>query len=117
MKNITHFLALRTMQSFRHEKQFGIIVLFVLFFIARPLKAGEYNGTCSFNDKNMPCKVISNPFTMTMKWSDGVTEIYAHQGNGVFTDARGGTWISDPSASESILIRHSNGNRIGFNEW
>ena len=77
-------------------------------------QAAEYKGTCYFNDKSMSCRVIQNPFTKTMIWSDGVTESYSHQGNGTFVDERGGIWKTDPSNPN--FMEHSNGNRIGFYE-
>ena len=33
---------------------------------------------------------VSQNLTLTMRWADGVTETYVHQGDGVFTDKRGG---------------------------
>ena len=65
-------------------------------------KWAEYKGTCYFNSRGMPCSVSHNPFTLTMHWSDGVTETYSHQGD-VFlqvTDLRGGKKViyAEPSA-------------------
>ena len=78
--------------------------------------AAEHKGTCYFNSKGMPCSVSQNPFTLTMRWSDGVTETYSHQGDGVFIDARGGVWRSHPDATPGILLQHKNGNSVGFIE-
>ena len=79
-------------------------------------KAAEYRGTCYFNSKGMPCSVSQNPFTLTMRWADGVIETYSHQGNGLFIDERGGVWTSHPDATQGILLQHKNGNSIGFVE-
>ena len=92
----------------------SISVFIFGFTSANFAQAAEYKGTCYFNKKSMPCRVIQNPFTKTMIWSDGVTESYSHQGNGIFIDARGGVWQTDPSNPN--FMEHSNGNRIGFNE-
>lgn len=81
-----------------------------------PVHAGEYQGTCFFNAKKMPCSVSQNPYTMTMRWADGVTEAYSHQGNGVFIDERGGVWQSNLNAPRGIWLEHANGNSIGFVE-
>ena len=91
-------------------------VFVLVFLLAAPLKAAEYKGTCYFNAKKMPCSVSQNPFTLTMRWADGVTETYSHQGNGIFIDARGGIWTSNQNATQGIFLEHKNGNRIGFIE-
>ena len=80
------------------------------------VKAADYKGTCYFNSKGMPCSVSQNPFTLTMRWSDGITETYSHQGKGLFIDGRGGVWRSHPGATWGILLRHKNGNSVGFIE-
>ena len=46
---------------------------------------------------------------MTMRWADGVTETYSHQGNGVFIDERGGVWQSNLNAAKGIWLEHANG--------
>ncbi len=51
-----------------------------------------------------------------MRWADGVTETYVHQGNGIFTDKRGGIWTSNPNVKDGILLNHKNGNQVGFVE-
>jgi hypothetical protein len=79
-------------------------------------QATEYKGTCHFNSLKMPCSVSQNPFTLTMRWADGVTETYVHQGNGIFTDKRGGIWTSNPNVKDGILLNHKNGNQVGFVE-
>ena len=82
--------------------------------IHRP--SAEYKGTCSFNSLTMPCLVSQNPFTLTMRWADGVTETYVHQGNGVFTDKNGGIWTSSTHNNDGILLKQKNGNSISFTE-
>ena len=88
----------------------------VVLSLLSTAKAAEYKGTCYFNSKGMPCSVSHNPFTLTMHWSDGVTETYSHQGDGVFIDARGGVWKSHPDAKWGLLLQHKNGNSVGFIE-
>lgn len=51
-----------------------------------------------------------------MRWADGVTETYVHQGNGIFTDKRGGIWTSNPNVKDGIFLIHKNGNQVGFVE-
>lgn len=82
--------------------------------LASTAQAAEYKGTCSFNSLTMPCLVSQNPFTLTMRWADGVTETYVHQGNGVFTDKNGGIWTSSTHNNDGILLKHKNGNAISF---
>lgn len=84
--------------------------------LASTAQAAEYKGTCSFNSLTMPCLVSQNPFTLTMRWADGVTETYVHQGNGVFTDKNGGIWTSSTHNKDGILLKHKNGNSISFTE-
>lgn len=84
--------------------------------LASTAQAAEYKGTCSFNSLTMPCLVSQNPFTLTMRWADGVTETYVHQGNGVFTDKNGGIWTSSTHNNDGILLKHKNGNSISFTE-
>jgi len=79
-----------------------------------PASAGEYRGTCYFNSKSMPCTVSQNPFVMTMRWADGVTETYSHKSNGVFVDKRGGIWRPATNVSKGEFWEHKNGNTIGF---
>ena len=79
-------------------------------------QAAEYNGTCYFNSLKMACSVSQNPFTLTMRWADGLTETYVHHGDGVFTDKRGGIWTSDTNVQDGIFLKHKNGNQIGFVE-
>ena len=79
-------------------------------------QAAEYKGTCYFNSLKMPCSVSQNPFTLTMRWADGVTETYVHQGNGIFTDKRGGVWKSNTNVKDGIFLNHNNGNQVGFVE-
>lgn len=84
--------------------------------LASTAQAAEYKGTCSFNSLTMPCLVSQNPFTLTMRWADGVTETYVHQGNGVFIDKNGGIWTSSTHNNDGILLKHKNGNSISFIE-
>ena len=70
-------------------------------------------GLCSFNSKSMPCTVMQADNQMTMIWSDGVTETYSNQGNGLFIDIRGGKWMNTGGGSD-LLLEHKNGNRISF---
>ena len=91
-------------------------VFTIVLSLSASAMAAEYKGTCYFNTKRMPCSVSQNPFTLTMRWSDGVTETYSHQGNGVFIDARGGIWKNHPDATQGILLQHKNGNSVGFIE-
>ena len=51
-----------------------------------------------------------------MRWADGVTETYVHQGNGIFTDKRGGVWKSNTNVKDGIFLNHNNGNQVGFVE-
>ena len=50
---------------------------------------------------------------MTMIWSDGVTETYSNQGNGLFVDIRGGKWMNTGRGA-NLLLEHKNGNKISF---
>ena len=79
-------------------------------------QAAEYKGTCYFNSQKMPCFVNQNAFVLNMNWADGVVESYVHQGNGVYSDKRGGIWTSNPNVRDGILLEHKNGNRVGFVE-
>ena len=95
----------------------------VLFAVALPLvssaKAAEYRGTCYFNSVKMPCSVSQNPFTLTMRWADGVTETYIRQGSGeniYYTDKRGGIWRPNLNVKHGLFLNHKNGNSIGFVE-
>ena len=91
----------------------------VVLPLASAAKAAEYIGTCYFNSVNMPCSVSQNAFTLTMRWSDGVTETYARHGNGkniYYTDKRGGIWRPNPNVPYGIWLEHKNGNSVGFVE-
>ena len=81
------------------------------------VSAREYRGTCYFNSTSMTCTVNQNPFVMTMRWADGVTEVYSHKGNGVFVDKRGGIWRPDSTLRKGQFWKHQNGNQIGFVEY
>lgn len=70
-------------------------------------------GACTFNQKTMACTVMRTKDRMTMIWSDGVTETYSDQGNGIFIDIRGGKWINKARGS-NLLLEHKNGNTITF---
>ena len=70
-------------------------------------------GACSFNEKTMACTVMRTNDRMTMIWSDGVTETYSDQGDGIFIDIRGGKWINKARGS-NLLLEHKNGNTITF---
>ena len=102
--------------TFRHRAFLPTAVFAAVLSLSTTAQAAEYQGTCYFNSKGMPCSVSQNPFTLTMRWSDGVTETYSHQGNGVFVDERGGIWKSHPDATKGILLLHTNGNSVGFIE-
>ena len=82
-------------------------------------QAAEYRGTCYFNSQKMPCSVSQNPFTLTMRWADGVTEMYVRHGSGnsiYYTDERGGIWTPNLNATHGIFLEHKNGNTVGFIE-
>ena len=70
-------------------------------------------GACTFNEKTMACTVMRTKDRMTMIWSDGVTETYSDQGDGIFIDIRGGKWINKARGS-NLLLEHKNGNTITF---
>ena len=70
-------------------------------------------GLCSFNNKSMPCTVMQADNQMTMIWSDGVTETYSNQGNGLFIDIPGGKWLNIGRGA-NLLLEHKNGNKITF---
>lgn len=70
-------------------------------------------GACTFNEKTMACTVMRTEDRMTMIWSDGVTETYSDQGDGIFVDIRGGKWINKARGS-NLLLEHNNGNTITF---
>lgn len=94
-------------------------VLSVVMPLAPSVKAAEYKGTCYFNSVNMPCSVSQNPYTLTMRWADGVTETYVRHDNGeniYYTDKRGGVWRPNPNVNHGLFLKHENGNSIGFVE-
>ena len=99
-----------------HELHFEKFLLAIITLISTTLastaQAAEYKGTCSFNSITMPCSVSQNPFTLTMRWADDVTETYVHQGNGVLTDKNGGIWASSIHNNDGIFLKHKNGNSI-----
>lgn len=81
----------------------------------QPQKDGTeiHKGACTFNEKTMACTVMRTKDRMTMIWSDGVTETYSDQGNGLFIDIRGGKWTNKGRGS-NLLLEHKNGNTIKF---
>ena len=70
-------------------------------------------GACTFNDNTMACTVMRTKNQMIMIWSDGVTETYSDQGDGIFVDVRGGRW-TDKARGANLLLEHKNGNTISF---
>lgn len=71
------------------------------------------SGTCTFNNKSMPCTIMSTQNGMIMKWADGVSEEYVFNQDGDAIDKRGGLWVNTGSQS-GFSLRHSNGNTIIF---
>ena len=96
------------------------ISLFAIFLsLSTIAKAAEYRGTCYFNSLKMACSVSQNPFTLTMRWADGVTETYVRHGRGnatYYTDQRGGIWTSKPKVTHGLFLEHNNVNSLGFIE-
>ena len=91
----------------------------VALSLASSARAAEYRGTCYFNSVKMPCSVSQNPFTLTMRWADGVTETYVRHGSGeniYYADKRGGIWRPNLNAKYGLFLKHKNGNSIGFIE-
>ena len=78
-----------------------------------PDRSQVLKGSCSFNNKSMPCTVMNASDRMTMIWSDGVTETYSKQGNEAYVDIRGGVWLNK-SRGSGLLLEHNNGNTISF---
>ena len=95
----------------------GAIFLTAVSNLISPASAGEYRGRCYFNSMSMPCTISQNPFTMTMRWADGISETYSHQGDGVFVDKRGGIWRPKTNVSRGEFWMNKNGNTFGFIEY
>lgn len=72
-------------------------------------------GTCQFNQKSMPCTLISRNKSMSMQWSDGVIENYSITTDNDAVDNRGGVWAIRETNS-GFQMRHANGNTISFVE-
>jgi len=103
-------------------------VLTVSFFFGLP--AGALADTCQFNSQPpMPCSITYKGdgigSTMTIKWRDGVTQVYRKSSNGghglggkfyLYTDKYGGEWLWGMTGPTSRFGLHNsnNGNKIYF---
>jgi len=110
-------------------------VLTVSFFFGLPI--GALAETCQFNSQPpMPCSITytCSPTysgdcgigsTMTIKWRDGVTQVYRQSSNGghggggkfyLYTDKYGGEWLwGMPGPTSRFGLHNSNnGNKIYF---
>ena len=80
----------------------------------KPFNAETHAATCYFNGATAPCTVSQSPFTMSIRWEDGVHETYSHQGSGTYVDEREGVWRPIPSNGDGQFWSHKNGNTLGF---
>ena len=105
--------------TFHHRAFLPTAFFAAILTLSTTAQAAEYRGTCYFNSQKMPCSVSQNPFTLTMRWADGVTETYVRRGSGnsiYYTDERGGIWKPNLNATHGIFLERKNGNTVGFIE-
>ena len=74
--------------------------VFLLIFTGSAVEGCLVQRNPLLQRKQIPCFASQNPFTLTMRWADGVKETYNHHDHGIFIDARDGIWTCNQNATQ-----------------